>query len=454
MRVLRRQGAEPSLAVDTSATRGRNNIYVVAIGGSNGPYEWHSYDFGRTFSKPVPYDVSEGVRGGDSDVAVNTNGDVLAVDLAVSHASVQISHDQGKSFGPITRTAFEDDRPWITATGANVYVAYHDFTAEVPVVCISRDGGKTFPECNQAFTQGSQDASECAENTVPSRPLVVDRKTYSLNFLYSCSTQQENGQQPPFGPLHDYYLAQSTDGGKTFQTYTVFKANRSGGRKPNFANIFGTLEVDSSGNYYALMDGTTDDRDASKHPFHVYLMISRDHGHTWSKPIRVDHDKNGRGTHVLAHMTVTTPGNIDVAWYGTSRTGEPNGVCGTIATQSPCKAGFPSYTSKNAPAWHVFMAQSRNVLSPDRRWRQVRVNRRATHYGRICTNGLVCGSSDRSLLDFISVGVDCRGHAHIAYAGNTKRQEKKGLVFVHVSNQVGGSKIARPRSCFIPAPKH
>jgi hypothetical protein len=38
-----------------------------------------------------------------------------------------------------------------------------------------------------------------------------------------------------------------------------------------------------------------------------------------------------------------------------------------------------------------------------------------THYGEICTNGLVCGSSDRSLLDYIGVTVDCNGFAHIAY---------------------------------------
>ena len=145
------QGAEPSLAIDTSPTASRGDIYVGAIGDSNGPLEWHSYDGGKTWSQPVPFDTNGPLRGEDQDVAVNTNGDLLAVDLDVSWASVQISKDQGKSFDAGTQTAPEDDRPWITAAGQNVYVAYHDFTAEAPVVCTSYDGGNTFPSCIQTF---------------------------------------------------------------------------------------------------------------------------------------------------------------------------------------------------------------------------------------------------------------------------------------------------------------
>src|SRR4051812_24340790 len=70
------QGAEPSLAIDTSATPSRGNIYAAAIGDSNGPLEWHSYDGGATWSQPVPFDLSGPLRGGDQDIVVNTNGDV------------------------------------------------------------------------------------------------------------------------------------------------------------------------------------------------------------------------------------------------------------------------------------------------------------------------------------------------------------------------------------------
>jgi BNR/Asp-box repeat len=451
------QGAEPSLAIDTSPTASRGDIYAAAIGDSNGPLEWHSYDGGKTWSQPVPFDTNGQARGEDQDIAVNTNGDLLATDLDIAYASVQISRDQGKSFDAGTQTAFEDDRPWITAAGQNVYVAYHDFAAETPVVCTSHDGGSTFPTCIPTFG-GDASAANCVENTVPARALSVDPTDFSLNFLYSCSTAAENAQHPPFGPLHDFYLAQSTDGGLTWTTHTVFQADTSNGKAPSYGNIFGTLAIDSGGNYYALFDGTADDNNADTNPYHVYLEVSTDHGQTWSKPIQVDHDANGAGTHVLAHLAVTAPGNVDVVWYGTSATGEPNGACGTVVSQSPCTDssgkpdGFPDYTDPNAPAWNVYLAQSTNALSASPTFKQVAANPTPTHYGEICTNGIVCGSSDRSLLDYISVAVDCKGLAHIVYGGNTKAQETAGDTFVHVTNQTGGAALAPPAACAVPVP--
>jgi hypothetical protein len=440
------QGAEPSMAIDTSPTSSRNYDYVVAIGDPNGPLEWHSYDLGKSWSAPVPFDTSGPLRGGDSDVAVNTNGDVLAADLDVTWASVQVSNDHGMSFDAGTQTAPEDDRPWLTANGQDVYVAYHDFVGEVPVVCTSHDGGHTFATCNQAFG-ADPSVTNCAENTVPARALSIDPTRFSLNFLYSCSTVQENLQHPPYGPLHDYYLAQSTNGGSTWTTHPVFQADTSGGKQPNYANIFGTLAIDSAGNYYALFAGTADDRDAGANPYHVYLVTSTNHGQSWSKPVQVDHDANGAGTHVLPHLAVTAPGNVDVVWYGTSATGEPNGVCGTIVSQSPCTAGFPPYSDPHAPAWQVYLAQSKNALAAQPTFTQVAANSTPTHYGQICTNGIVCGSSDRSLLDFISVAVDCKGFANIAYGGNTKAQEAADETYVHMARQVGGSALAAPAAC-------
>src|SRR5438552_4571755 len=179
------QGGESSDGVDTSPTAGRGNIYVGAMGDSNGPLEWRSYNGGKTWSQPVPFDLNGPLRGGDDDIAVNTNGDLLAADLNVSWASVQISTDHGKTFDAGTQTAPEDDRPWLTAAGQDVYIAYHDFTADAPVVCTSHDGGHTFVTCNQAFG-AVPSVTNCAENTIPARALVVDPTNFSLNFPHSC----------------------------------------------------------------------------------------------------------------------------------------------------------------------------------------------------------------------------------------------------------------------------
>ena len=104
--------------------------------------------------------------------------------------------------------------------------------------------------------------------------------------------------------------------------------------------------------------------------------------------------------------------------------------------------------SRSDPVYAV----STNALSAKPRFVQVLANRVPTHYGRICTNGIVCGSSDRSLLDYISVVVDCKGLAHIVYGGNTKAQEAAGETFVHVANQTGGVALAPPGACATPVP--
>jgi hypothetical protein len=97
------QGGEPSIAIDTSPTAGRGNIYVGAIGDANGPLEWHSYDGGASWSQPVPFDLAGPLRGGDEDLVVNTNGDLLATDLDVAYASVQISTAEACPLATISR---------------------------------------------------------------------------------------------------------------------------------------------------------------------------------------------------------------------------------------------------------------------------------------------------------------------------------------------------------------
>ena len=131
---------------------------------------------------------------------------------------------------------------------------------------------------------------------------------------------------------------------------------------------------------------------------------------------------------------------------------EENGECGISREQDDGKEERGAVLGKypSAPAWNVYLAQSTNALATKPSFKQVVANPTATHFGEICTNGIVCGSSDRSLLDFISVAVDCNGLAHIAYGGNTKEQEAAGQTFVHVANQKKGSALAPPAACGVP----
>lgn len=495
-------GGEPSLAVDPYTCSGTTcNVYVISPNGTaKGPAIWHSTDGGSTWSAPTQVDTvapCNPASGGDTDVDVLPNGSVVVADLNVVWSTIQISTDHAATFPACTTTAPEDDRPWLAHMGSStVYVAYHDFVGEVPIVCtsttVSGTSAGTFT-CVPAFgttanpgNTGTQ-LTNCAENTVPARAFVVD-KDGSQNFLYSCSTAAENAAHPPYGPLHDYYLARSTNG-VTFTTYPVFLADTSGGKAPNYANIFGNLAEDTAGNLYALWTGTADDNKTLENPDHVYLTVSTDHGATWTKPVQVDHettpDQNGatgEGTHTLAHLAVTTPGNVDIVWYGTTNTGEPNGQCGSTGmvvactdntTNPPTPDGMDyhaagSTANTGGPVegnWRVSMAQSTNALcnagtSPTcsaPTFTQTLVDPNYRHFGTVCSNGIVCGgAADRHLLDFISVGIDCSGLAHVSYAADqnsatvpaeTSAARADGALTTVVTNQTGGTALGAPAGC-------
>ena len=443
-------GAEPSIAIDYSNTASRNDIYVSAI--SSGANLWHSYDGGQTWSQPVAFDTSGPARGSDADVAVRSDGTVVVADLNVAYTQVQLSTDHGQTFsaGTQAKTTPEADRPWISTDNANnVWIDYHDFAGETIQVCPSTDGGTTFLPCRVA--EGASDPTipaNCANNTDIGKAMRVDPTDGSLNIVFSCSTAQSNATTPPYGPVTNYYMSKSTDGGLTWTSYPMYAADTSGGKAPTVSNFWTSFEIDSAGNYYALMDGTLDDNNVATNPYHVWLLTSVNHGVTWSQPKQVDLESDGKGTHVLSDLAVTSPGQADIVYYATPVTGEPNGVCGDFATQGPCPngEGLTPDTSANPAPWKVTMAQTFDALDDAPSFTRVPVTSEATHYGEICTNGLVCGSSDRSLLDYISVAVDCNGAAHVAFAANPA-EATGGATTANEADQTGGDTIAPPAAC-------
>ena len=452
-------GSEPSIFVDTGATASKNYMYVTRIGGS--PALWHSYDLGQTWSAQVPYHAAangcQPSAFGDEDVTVLPNGNVLVGHLNVTTNDVQVSTDHGLTFGTCAGVGPESDREWFGSNGNNlVYLAYHDFVAEVPFLCTSVNGGVAFLPCTQTFSNLT--AANCAENTVMARPVAIDPTDGSINIPYSCSTAPENFAQPPFGPLHDYKLARGVPVGTTgvpatFATTDVFTADQTGGKKPNFGNIFSTLRIDPGGTMYLVMSGTADDNHVLSNPYHIYLTISKDHGATWSTLRQIDSEADGKGTHVFPDMWVTASGQLDIIWLsavdptsGADVTGEPNGQCGSTTAVTNCMDGAQNVGMAPggpiAANWQLYMAQSLNALSATPQFDITQMSPGAMHSGEICTNGIVCGSSDRSLSDYISIGVDCNGNAHATYADNFGH-----ALQTHVADQVGGTALAPPATC-------
>jgi len=441
-------GAEPSIAADYSAGSRGQKIYVSAI--SPGPNLWHTYDGGQSWSQPVPFDTQGVTSGEDADVSVASDGTVYVVDLNITHSLVQQSTDHGQTFNTGSPSTPEADRPWITASGANnVYVEYHDFATETVLFCPSTDRGAVFTGCTDTFgANNTMATSNCTSNTDIGKEVRVDTTDGSLNLVFSCSTGTETTKSPPYGPVHDYYMSKSTDGGVTWNTFTMFVADNTNTKSPTLSNFWTSFAIDDAGNYYALMDGTYDDLNVATNPYHVYLLRSTDHGHTWGAPVQVDQEADGKGTHVLSDLWATAAGQLDIVWYGTTATGEPNGVCGTVASQGPCpnNEGLPDDTAPNPPGWRVSMAQTTDALDASPVFTQVPVTADFTHFGEICTNGIVCGSSDRSLLDYISVTVDCSGDAHMAFGGNPDELHGQAPQ-VYEADQTGGSALAPPAAC-------
>jgi hypothetical protein len=477
-------GGEPSIALDnTFGSPHKGAIYATTL---SGPGIWHSYNGGLTWSGKVIYDNNLAdpqcealAGGGDEDVIVLPNGNVVVADLAVVDNAVQVSTNGAQTFGPCAGTAPESDRPWFgynptplpngscppTATPPCylVYLGYHDFVAEAMVVCSSLDGGSTWGPCNQASTNNQ--IGQCAENTVPARPTMVDPTDGSIHLLYSCSTALENAQHPPYGPLHDYYVANSfgpyVDGQPAgYLAANVFIADTGtplAPKNPNYGGIFSTLRSDSAGNYYAVFVGTADDNHVLSNPFHAYFTVSTDKGVTWRTPVQIDNDPpsvddptGGKGTHVFVDMIATTPGHVDIAWLGAPATGEPNGICGSTGMTHDCMDGTTNVGMQpGGPVpgnWKVYMVQSTNALSATPTFSITEVTPTVMHTGEICTNGIVCGDSDRSLGDYISIDVDCAGLAHIGYARNAN---PSGLT-IHEVDQTGGPALNPPPVCNSP----
>jgi hypothetical protein len=166
---------------------------------------------------------------------------------------------------------------------------------------------------------------------------------------------------------------------------------------------FAPVKVDRNGTVYVAWaearNATTDSGGNHVAPGGVVIRYaySTTKGATWSAPVTLS---STSGTSVFPTLDVVSPGVVDVAWYGTSASGDPNLV--------------PSSAS-----WDVDFAQvsGANTATP-------------TVAGSVAVSGIHTGCiqsggsggalcSDRSLLDFFQLVVDRNGKANIIYtAGN------------------------------------
>jgi len=432
---------EPSL---TWAPDGRHAIMCTP--GSDGKRHgtvqyWYTANAGKTWA----HSESTAPRGGgDCNVDFMPDGTAISADLEVKDSYLQRSTDFGKTWQAIGSAGQEQDRQWLAHSndGKTAYLVYHDFVAEAEWFAKGTYDPKTktfnWPSIDCCHTAQSPDqASAPGIASTPatggsaslideggntfSGPILVDPSDQSskrLYVIYSISDAQSNLNPndgvPPYGPTRGIVVATSDDAGATWTSRyaAVAPQQPDGTKEPAMGAIFPWGSIDAAGNLYVVYNST---KGATGDHFHQYYVYSKDHGVTWSKPVKLDRLGINNGAAIYATSDAGAPGQLAVGWYESD-----NGTPSSVSDQTTWTPHIAEIT--HATSAHPTIVEQAVTNIPD-------------HRGGICLQGILCGigpgSSDRSLLDFFQVKINpLTGLVGIAYAdnGGFRPHEGKGQV--------------------------
>ncbi len=391
-------GGEPSIQDD-----GRGHLYITTPTGTGslggvGVLLQRSLDGGLTFQ---PNQITGGsvIGGSDSDVATDVTGkNVYVADLAGAFTNVIHSTDFGATFPGQTVAGPDDDREWLTPVGSTLFLTYHDLALNLPMIFISNDGGTTFtPGGTGGQIIGPSDPAfaDAKCNTLVSKP--VSDAQGNIYVLTNTSTLAEDaavGCALP-APMDRFYLSVSQDGGHTFTTHLVSdlsKATTGNAQSGSWGHVFNQLGIDAAGNLYIDSSGTLD----GNLPLQNYLLVSTDHGQTFSKPIATDASPNAQ---LFPSIAAGQAGQVAVGYYqGTKPDHHAKGSDFQFVIDESFNATSAS------PTWtHAQLAPLRGTTP---------------HPDGICTDGIFCGTpassgGNRNLADFESITVDQDGHLEV-----------------------------------------
>ena len=387
---------------------------------------WTSRDGGRTYRWVAQPFVVAG--GEDTDLAVapekSSSGHyaVYAASLTIADSSLAWSTDGGATLTmtPISGTPLQD-RPWLAADGpCTVYVAYHS-----PLL-LPTDGSSTqvttVDTCDPSRVRataviggdvdtvvGGVTNPQFGKPTVDTSPRSPHRHAVYLP-MQQCHAPTgatladdltaTSGGEPSCGDPSVNLVAISTDGGTTFTVRRVSTGSRSMAIWP------ATVATDSAGTvYYAWTDSV-----------HAYLNTSRDGGRTWSPSRRLD--TGAVRAAVYPTVTAGRAGRVDVAMYGTDRSGR---------SDQPAD-GTPG--ADGAAPWRVWVARS----TDGGRTTKLFAVSDVVHRGRLCTFGSACpGDGSRNLLDDFGASLSPR----------------TGLLNVVFTSDLRGGRVVTPYTAYV-----
>jgi hypothetical protein len=399
---------EPSLARDQSGrliVTAPQSLGTISGGGSP---VWTSTTAGASWSPPV-HPTGDPVSGGDTDLAVDSAGDIFQADLWLGNSAMAVSTDHGASFvaNEYGHTQPGDDRPWLAYSAKDnaLYMVYDG----VDAVHVAKSAPLLAPQAGLVLAQDVPVIAESAvsvglsvsgvgapvrECLCPPGGIAVDQASGSVYVTYS----KQNGGSDGGG----VGVARSDNGGLTWTTMSI-PGTGSDGSAFDVEYNFAPVKVDAGGTVYVAWGegrGMTTDANGNhvaSGGVAIKYAYSTDRGATWSAPVTLS---TSSGTATFPTLDVVSPGVIDVAWYGTSATGDPN----LVPAGASWDVDYTQVTGANtaAPSFTPQTAVS------------------GIHSGCIQTGGSggsLC--SDRSLLDFFQLVVDSAGKANVIYTAGS-----------------------------------
>ena len=450
-----------------------NRVYTSVPGSlsSDTSWIWHSEDGGKTFKWVTAGTAKEGkpnpcAGGGDSELAVDTGGNLYFNDLTLVNFSTARSPDQGATF-VCSNTGVPDtavDRQWYavdgnpatgdgsgTGAGHNIYLVNDEIgpgNISCPVsgfvnntLAMYRSplpaggalAGIQFGPANKVTPVGScaegimgnDEVSPVATRTGKLSPgsttlptavkhvyVIHDDATFSKIAIGRCfpvafGAAVANVSDPSGLNCDDLPVA-------TLGTIP------SGGNCPTAktgAN-FPTLAIDNAGNLYAVWEQAPQDPTSCQITGDALLKYSysTNEGTSWSSPVTIP--TPGLHNNVFAWAAAGDNGRVDIAWYGTPATANPaDGNCGTAGGGH----GGPDATTNGI--WSLYMVQTLNGHASSPSFTApILAGEHYVHRGTIQTVlGGQCG--DRTLGDFFQLRIGSLGEAQISFADSNNADE-------------------------------
>lgn len=414
--------AEPAIRAD-----GAGNFYASSENGLGaGTEAWKSTDGGRHYTTlRSPNQASAGdttlglsPAGGDTDLAVGDdlnpqgNYSVYVASLNLASIVVSSSTDGGNSFvpDPAASRVPIDDREWIAADdahqgiggvpvegGEKVCVSYHDIASSDIHVDCSYDGGLAFTQTASAIdaTHGFLIDNNMIGNMQIAQDTVEGDHTAGNHNIY----QVFSGPADPAGAttacgvgstcFNTVWLAYSTDGGVTFTDVPVYTNPKT---SVTYGHQFVNVSVDRKGNVYVVYSD-------NHNMFYSYSHFSKASGFSFSRPVRIN--AAPANTAIEPWSVAGDYGKLDVVYYGTSATGNPEKL-------------------PKSAQWHVYFAQNLDVFGNPTGFTQVAASP-VNHTGPVCEGGVGC-TGNRDLFDDFGVAASpTTGRASIVYSDDQFR---------------------------------